>query len=497
MSSELQQTLARSASVSGTSLHTGEKVTLKLQPAPVDFGLKFKRKDLEDEPTIDATIANLKTVERATTIGEGSMRVHTVEHVLSSLSAMGVDNAIVEMDANEPPIGDGSARPYVELIKKAGIVAQETPRRIFDVREPIHVETKNGSLLVLLPDPKFRISCTQAGPGGQFTQFLSTEITPAIYEREIAPARTFVYYEDVQPLMEKNLIKGGSLENAIVVRGEAILSKEPLRFPDEFVRHKIVDIIGDLALFGQRIRGHVIAVKPGHGANAELVRALAREFARTTPLPQPHAFPAGRRRPRYQPGDGVIAASLSVPDGGSRPEIRGRNEMHRREIGHHQRTVFRRPLPGPSGHARRSASGSDGPGRQHPDVETDEERQRAARLFRERRRSKIPKTGLSGRHAFHLRGVDQDAREATGAVEVQLRGQRRGRLRMRVDVEADGSMSEVQIHPTALVDGQAEIGAGTIIGPYCIVAAGVILGPDCWLQHHVTLCGPMTAGRAE
>ena len=291
--SEFQQTLARSSSVSGTSLHTGEKVTLKLQPAPVDSGIKFKRKDLQDEPTIDATIANLKTVERATTIGEGSMRVHTVEHVLSSLSAMGVDNAIVEMDANEPPIGDGSGAPYVELIKKAGIVAQETPRRIFDVREPIHVETKSGSLLVVLPDPKFRISCTQAGPDGQFTQFLSTEITPAIYEKEIAPARTFVFYEDVRSLMEKNLIKGGSLENAIVIRGEAVLSKEPLRFPDEFVRHKILDIIGDLALFGQRLRGHVIAIKPGHGVNAELARALAREFARATPVLQPHTFPAG------------------------------------------------------------------------------------------------------------------------------------------------------------------------------------------------------------
>src|SRR5436190_12588425 len=118
MSSEPQQTLARSASVSGTSLHTGEKVTLKLQPAPVDHGIKFKRKDLQDEPTIDATIANLKTVERATTIGEGSVRVHTVEHVLAALWAMGVDNAIVEMDANEPPIGDGSAQAYVDLIRK-------------------------------------------------------------------------------------------------------------------------------------------------------------------------------------------------------------------------------------------------------------------------------------------------------------------------------------------------------------------------------------------
>src|ERR1044072_2752946 len=163
MSSELQQTLARSASVSGTSLHTGEKVKLKLQPAPVDSGIKFKRRDLQDEPTIDATIANLKTVERATTIGEGSVRVHTVEHILSSLAAMGVDNAIVEMDANEPPIGDGSAGPYVELIKKAGIAEQDRPRRVFDVSEPIHVETKNGSLLVVLPDPQFPMSCTQAG----------------------------------------------------------------------------------------------------------------------------------------------------------------------------------------------------------------------------------------------------------------------------------------------------------------------------------------------
>src|SRR5438445_7294740 len=137
---EFQHTLMKAAGFSGTSLHTGEKVSLRLHPAPTDHGIKFKRKDLPDEPTIDAKIDNLKTVERATTIGEGSMRVHTIEHVLSSLSAMGVDNAIVEMDANEPPIGDGSARPYVELIKKAGIVAQETPRRIFDVREPVHVE---------------------------------------------------------------------------------------------------------------------------------------------------------------------------------------------------------------------------------------------------------------------------------------------------------------------------------------------------------------------
>jgi UDP-3-O-[3-hydroxymyristoyl] N-acetylglucosamine deacetylase / 3-hydroxyacyl-[acyl-carrier-protein] dehydratase len=290
---EFQHTVGDTASFSGTALHTGDKVTLKLHPAPVDHGIKFKRKDLQDEPTIDAKIENLKTVERATTIGEGSVRVHTVEHILAALSAMAVDNAIVEMDTNEPPIGDGSAQPYVDLIKRAGVIAQDEPRKFFNVREPMHVEAKAGALLVLLPDDKFRISCTQAGPNNRFTQFLSMEVTPAVFEREIAPARTFVYYEDVKPLMDKNLIKGGSLENAIVVRGEAVLSKEPLRFGDEFVRHKILDIIGDLALVGRRIRGHVVAVKPGHATNADLARLIVREQTRRSALAAPRTIPSG------------------------------------------------------------------------------------------------------------------------------------------------------------------------------------------------------------
>jgi UDP-3-O-[3-hydroxymyristoyl] N-acetylglucosamine deacetylase / 3-hydroxyacyl-[acyl-carrier-protein] dehydratase len=288
---EFQHTVGKTASFSGTSLHTGEKVSLKLHPAPVDHGIKFKRKDLQDEPTIDARIDNLKTVERATTIGEGSVRVHTVEHVLAALSGMGVDNAIVEMDANEPPIGDGSAQPYVDLIKRAGVTAQEELRKFFDVREPVHVESKTGALLILLPDEKFRISCTQAGPNNRFAQYLSSEVTAAVFEREIAPARTFVFYEDVEPLMEKNLIKGGSLENAIVVRGDAVLSKEPLRFPDEFVRHKMLDIIGDLALIGRRIRGHLVAVKPGHAVNADLARVVVREQTRRSALAVTRALP--------------------------------------------------------------------------------------------------------------------------------------------------------------------------------------------------------------
>jgi UDP-3-O-[3-hydroxymyristoyl] N-acetylglucosamine deacetylase/3-hydroxyacyl-[acyl-carrier-protein] dehydratase len=293
MAIEVQQTLAKAAGFSGTSLHTGEKVSLKLQPAPPDHGIKFKRKDLAEEPLIDAKIDNLKTVERATTLGEGAVRVHTVEHVLSALCGMGVDNAVIEMDANEPPIGDGSAQPYVDLIKKAGLEPQEAPRKFFEVREPTHIESKTGALLVLLPDDKFRVSCTQAGPNNRFTQFFSTEITPALFEREIAPARTFVYYEDVRALMDKNLIKGGSLENAVVIRDDAVLGKEPLRFKDEFVRHKILDIVGDLALLGRRIRGHLLAVKPGHAANSELARKLAREQARRSEMEVPRAMPRG------------------------------------------------------------------------------------------------------------------------------------------------------------------------------------------------------------
>lgn len=284
-----QRTLASSASLDGTALHTGEKVTLTIHPAPVGHGFKFKRTDLPDEPLVDAKVENVKTVERSTTIVEGNVKIHTVEHVISALTGMGVDNALIEMNANEPPIGDGSAIAYVGTIKQAGIVEQEAPRSYLEPKEPVTLVT-GESILTIIPDSKFRISCTQVGPEGRFTQFLSAEITPEYYEKEIAPARTFVFYEDVKPLMDKGLIKGGSLENAVVARGDSVLSKEPLRFPDEFVRHKILDIIGDLMLAGRRLRGHVVAVKPGHGPNTELARILAKrqaEYLAMAPYPVP------------------------------------------------------------------------------------------------------------------------------------------------------------------------------------------------------------------
>jgi len=293
MSAQKQQTLAAAAALTGTSLHTGAQVTLTMTPAPVNTGIKFRRVDLPDKPFIDAHVSKVQTVERATTLAEGSVKVHTVEHVISALVGMGVDNAIIEMDANEPPIGDGSARPFVDCIKKAGIVEQEANRRVFEIREPIHLETKGGSILTIVPDKGFRVSCTQVGPNGRMTQYFSTEITPETYEKEIAHARTFVFYEDVQPLLEKGLIKGGSLENAVVVKGDSVMSKEAMRYPEEFARHKILDIIGDLMLSGKRIMGHVIAVKPGHGPNTQMAEKLAKTFSQTLAAVPSVTIPTG------------------------------------------------------------------------------------------------------------------------------------------------------------------------------------------------------------
>ncbi len=289
-----QRTLAKPASLTGASLHNGAHVTLTIHPAPAGHGYKFRRTDLPDEPVVDAHADHVKTVERATTLVQGNAKIQTVEHVLSALAGLGVDNALIEMDANEPPIGDGSAAAFVALIRETGIVEQDASRSPFEIDQPIHLETKSGSILTVFPHNGFKISCTQANHDGRFTQYLSLEITPEVYAEQIAPARTFVHYEDVKDLMEKGLIKGGSLENALVIRGDSVLSKEPLRFPDEFVRHKILDIVGDLALSGRPLRGHVVAVRPGHGPNTELARMIAkrhRDLLATAPRPVTSASP--------------------------------------------------------------------------------------------------------------------------------------------------------------------------------------------------------------
>lgn len=294
MSAAVQHTLAGPATLEGTSLHTGEKVTLTLRPAPEGHGFKFRRIDLPDQPFINADVDKVQTVERATTLAEGSVKVHTVEHVISALTGMGVDNAVIEMDANEPPIGDGSSRPFVELIKKVGLQAQSAPRKVWEIREPIHQEMGDGTIISIFPSKTFRVSVTNVGPEGRFTEYFSTEVTPELYEKEICAARTFVYYEDVKPLLEKGLIKGGSLESAVVIRGNEIMSKEAMRFTNEFARHKALDLIGDLMLSGIRFFGHVVAIKPGHGPNTKMAATLKTEYARMRSMvPAPVRIPDG------------------------------------------------------------------------------------------------------------------------------------------------------------------------------------------------------------
>ncbi len=294
MAIQMQKTLRTSVSIQGTSLHTGQPVKLTIKPADVNTGLKFRRIDLPDKPFIDASAANVQTVERATTLAEGSVNVHTVEHILSALTGMGVDNAIIEMNANEPPIGDGSAAPYVELIKKAGLEEQDAPCQVWEIREPVMVENKSGSMIVIMPDRQFRVSVTVSGPEGRVTQYFNSVITPETYEKELSRARTFCFYEDIQPLLDKGLIKGGTLDNAIVIKGEQYICAGGLRYHNECARHKTMDMIGDLILNGRRILGHVIAVMPGHGINTTMAAKLQKTFESLQAMrPKPMTLPAG------------------------------------------------------------------------------------------------------------------------------------------------------------------------------------------------------------
>ena len=290
----MQRTLAKCASMTGTSLHTGKPVKMTIKPADVNTGLTFRRIDLPDKPFIPASAAKVQTVERATSLAEGSVKVHTVEHILSALTGMGVDNAIIEMDASEPPIGDGSAAPFVKMIKQAGIVEQDEPCDIWGISEPLEVVNKNGSRIVIMPGKGFSVSVTAVGPQGRVTQFFHSEITPETYEKELSDARTFCFYEDIQPLLEKGLIQGGTLDNAIVIKGDEYLCAGGLRHHNECARHKAMDMIGDLILNGRRINGHVIAIMPGHGINTAMAAKLQQTFESLEAMrPKPFVFPEG------------------------------------------------------------------------------------------------------------------------------------------------------------------------------------------------------------
>lgn len=260
---------------------------MTILPAAPNTGIRFRRVDLDGKPEIEALVDNVSATNRSTSLAKGNAKIHTVEHILAAFSGVGIDNAIVELDSNEPPIGDGSARQYVKLIQSAGIAAQDEPRAIFQVQSPISLENGESTISVF-PHDRLKITCTSADKKGRFTQFYSVELTPETWEKDIAHARTFCFYEEIEFLIKNGLIKGGSLENAVIIRDDAILTNEPLRYTDEFVRHKILDIIGDLSLVGARLCGHIIAIKPSHTSNCELARQIAEQMRK--PLQAAQSF---------------------------------------------------------------------------------------------------------------------------------------------------------------------------------------------------------------
>ncbi len=274
-------------------------------PAPAGSGIRFRRVDLDGKPEVEARVENVSETNRSTTLARGNVRVHTVEHVLAAFAGMGVDNAVVELDSNEPPIADGSSREYVRLVHQSGIVAQTEVREPFKVTAPIELNSGETSM-TLFPHDKFKITCTSADRKGRFTQFYSVELSPETWERDIAHARTFCFFEEIEFLIKNGLIKGGSLENAVVIRDDAVLTNEPLRYPEEFVRHKILDIIGDLALIGRPILGHVIAIKPSHTANTELAKLVVAQIKKPLQQAQTFAPPQPTKEPEPMVRDGAV-----------------------------------------------------------------------------------------------------------------------------------------------------------------------------------------------
>lgn len=305
-----QRTLLREVATKGRSLHTGETVHLTFKPAPAGHGYVFRRMDLFGKPEIPATIDLVgRQLVRSTDLAAGGAKVHTVEHVLSALRGLEIDNALIEMDASEPPILDGSAREFVRILREAGSVEQDAEREEFILDQPISIQDGNRSLIAL-PFDGLRITCTSTDDRGTHTQHLCLDIDPETYMREVAPARTFTIYEDIEPLLKMGKIRGGSLDSAIVIRGDKILSKEPLRFADEFVRHKILDIIGDLVLLGVPLRAHIIAVRTGHALNAQLSRALRERYEAVKASPP---APPKARAPRTTAAQTPASPAVALP----------------------------------------------------------------------------------------------------------------------------------------------------------------------------------------
>ena len=273
-----QRTIGKEFSISGTGLHMGQDVVLTFKPAPPNSGVRFIRTDLAEPVEIPANVTNVATdnpAYRNTSLGRGGAVIHTVEHVLASCYGLQIDNLIVEIPSNEPPEpGDGNYEFFVRPLNESGIVGQGVPCGILEIDRP--VSYKNGDVeITAVPSDTFRVSFTIQYENKHIgTQYATFEVTPDVFENELSPARTFILREDVEKLREMGLIKGGNLNNAIVFGDEGMMNDEPMRFPDECVRHKVLDLVGDLSLLGSPIKGHIHAIRSGHRHNIEFVKEL-------------------------------------------------------------------------------------------------------------------------------------------------------------------------------------------------------------------------------
>ena len=266
---EYQHSVAREFTLSGVGLHTGCRASVTVGPAPPSAGISFA---LTDGSRVQATSDAVHSTVRSTRMTSGTAEINTVEHLLAALLGMGIDNALVTIDAEEVPSMDGSALPFARALAGAGIVEQRVPRRILELQAPYWARS-GDKLLVAVPAEQLRINFFVAFPNPVGTQFLSTgPITPDYFLQEIAPSRTFGFRAELQTLYAQGLALGGSLDNAVVIDGEGYMG--PLRFPDEIVRHKALDLIGDFALLGMYPRCEVIALKSGHALHVAAVREL-------------------------------------------------------------------------------------------------------------------------------------------------------------------------------------------------------------------------------
>ena len=268
----LQRTLKRSVSCSGIGLHSGKKVRLRLKPAPVNHGIRFKRLDL-DGLEVSATAERVAGMNYATELAQDAASVGTVEHLLAALVGLGIDNVSVELNQAEVPIMDGSAASFVYLVHEAGIQALTTPRRFLKVTRPIAL-TRGDKRIAVYPSDHFKVTYSISFDHPLLRHQSRTQrVTEDSFIEEIAPARTFGFLNEVEQLRQKGLALGGSLDNAIVL-GETGVLNNVLRFEDEFVRHKILDVIGDLALIGHPIIGHVVAHRGGHALHASFSQKI-------------------------------------------------------------------------------------------------------------------------------------------------------------------------------------------------------------------------------